>query len=70
MKITIIGAGNMGGAIARGFAAKKVFAAKDITCCDRSDATLEALKKERMAHDMCGCISTRVVTRVAKWGRL
>ena len=46
MKITIIGAGNMGGAIARGFAAKNVFAAKDITCCDRSDATLEALKKD------------------------
>ena len=46
MKITIIGAGNMGGAIARGFAAKKVFAAKDITCCDRSDATLENLKKD------------------------
>jgi len=46
MKITIIGAGNMGGAIARGFAAKKVFAAKDITCCDRSDATLETLKKD------------------------
>jgi pyrroline-5-carboxylate reductase len=46
MKITIIGAGNMGGAIARGFAAKKVFAAKDITCCDRSDATLEGLKKD------------------------
>ena len=46
MKITIIGAGNMGGAIARGFAAKNVFAAKDITCCDRSDATLDALKKD------------------------
>lgn len=43
MKITIIGAGNMGGAIARGFAAKGVFAASDITCCDRSDATLEKL---------------------------
>ena len=36
----------MGGAIARGFAAKKVFAAKDIICCDRSDATLEALCKD------------------------
>ena len=46
MKITIIGAGNMGGAIARGFAAKNVFAAKDITCCDRSDATLDGLKKD------------------------
>lgn len=46
MKITIIGAGNMGGAIARGFAARKVFAAKDITCCDRSDATLEKLVKD------------------------
>ena len=46
MKITIIGAGNMGGAIARGFAAKKVFASKDITCCDRSDATLDALQKD------------------------
>lgn len=43
MKITIIGAGNMGGAIARGFAAKQVFAASDITCCDRSDSTLEKL---------------------------
>ena len=46
MKITIIGAGNMGGAIARGFATRKVFAAKDITCCDRSDATLEKLVKD------------------------
>ncbi len=43
MKITIIGAGNMGGAIARGFAAKGVFAPADITCCDRSDLTLEKL---------------------------
>lgn len=46
MKITIIGAGNMGGAIARGFAAGKVFAAGDITCCDRCDATLEGLEKD------------------------
>ena len=46
MKITIIGAGNMGGAIARGFAAKKVFAAKDISCCDRSDGRLEGLRKD------------------------
>lgn len=45
MKITIIGAGNMGGALARGFVAGKVFAANDIICCDRCDDTLDALKK-------------------------
>ncbi len=46
MKITIIGAGNMGGAIARGFAAKNVFAASDITCCDRSENTLATLRTD------------------------
>ena len=46
MKITIIGAGNMGGALARGFVAGKVFAANDIICCDRCDDTLDALKKD------------------------
>lgn len=46
MKITIIGAGNMGGAIARGLAAGKVFAVSDITCCDRCDTTLDGLRKD------------------------
>ena len=32
MKITIIGAGNIGGAIARGLAKGHMFKASDITC--------------------------------------
>ena len=41
MKITIIGAGNIGGAIARGLAKGHMFKASDITCTAQSDATLE-----------------------------
>ena len=44
MKITIIGAGNMGGAIARGLAKGTVIPAADITVCDPSAEKLEALK--------------------------
>lgn len=44
MKITIIGAGNMGGAIARGLAKGSVFREQDITVTARSQETLDSLK--------------------------
>ena len=46
MKITIIGAGNMGGAIARGLAKGTMVAVEDITVSDLNSATTDALKKE------------------------
>lgn len=44
MKITIIGAGNIGGAIARGLAKGHIFKASDITCTAQSEATLAKIK--------------------------
>ena len=44
MKITIIGAGNIGGAIARGLAKGHMFKASDITCTAQSEATLEKMR--------------------------
>lgn len=44
MKITIIGAGNIGGAIARGLAKGHMFKASDITCTAQSDTTLEKMR--------------------------
>lgn len=44
MKITIIGAGNMGGAIARGLAKSGTFAEEAITCTARSSGTLDKLR--------------------------
>ncbi len=46
MKLTIIGGGNMGGAIARGLASGKLFKAEDITVIDINRSTLEALEKD------------------------
>lgn len=47
MKITIIGAGNMGGAIARGLAkGSKLVTASDITCTDAFHKNLDLLKAE------------------------
>ncbi|MCC8186107.1 MAG: pyrroline-5-carboxylate reductase [Bacteroides sp.] len=46
MKITIIGAGNMGGAIARGLAQGTLVNNSDITVCDLSSTKLEELNKE------------------------
>ena len=43
MKVTIIGAGNMGGAIARGLAKGNLLKASDITCTAQSAATLEKI---------------------------
>jgi pyrroline-5-carboxylate reductase len=44
MKVTIIGAGNMGGAIARGIASGKIVKPEDITCVDPSDESLEKIR--------------------------
>lgn len=45
MKITIIGGGNMGGAIAKGLASSGKFPAKDITVVDREQAKIDELKQ-------------------------
>ena len=44
MKITIIGSGNIGGAIARGLAKGSIFKASDITCTAQSQATLDKMQ--------------------------
>ncbi len=44
MKITIIGAGNMGGAIARGLASTDLFRPEDITVTAHTEATLQKIK--------------------------
>ena len=44
MKITIIGAGNMGGAIAAGLTKGTLAEAGEITCTARTQATLEKIK--------------------------
>ena len=46
MKIAIIGAGNMGGAVARGLAKGRLIATSDIYVANPSTAKLEALKSE------------------------
>ena len=45
MKIAVIGAGNMGGAIARALAVGSYFIPSDITCTARSASTLEKFDK-------------------------
>lgn len=45
MKIAIIGAGNMGGAIARGLAKGTQVKAEEIICSDHSQETLDRLKR-------------------------
>ncbi len=46
MKVTIIGAGNIGGAIARGLAQGTIFKASEITCTAKSQETLDKIKAE------------------------
>ncbi len=53
MKITIIGAGNIGGAIARGLVRGGVFNASDITCTDLMQANLDRL----LSADACFNVS-------------
>ena len=45
MRISIIGSGNIGGAIARGLPKGTMFKASDITCTAQSDETLEKMRK-------------------------
>lgn len=45
MKIAIIGAGSIGGAIARGLAKGSIFKASDITCTDKYAEALDKIKK-------------------------
>ena len=52
MKITIIGAGNMGGAIARGLAKGSFFAESEITCTAKGTATLEKLRATNPAMNL------------------
>ena len=52
MKITIIGAGNMGGAIARGLAKGSFFAENEITCTAKGTATLEKLRATNPAMNL------------------
>ena len=49
MRITIIGSGNMGGAIALGLAKGTIVNASDITCTARSEETLARLKAANAA---------------------
>ena len=46
MKLSIIGAGNMGGAIARGLKSSSLIKASDICCSDISQETLNKIKKD------------------------
>ena len=43
MKITIIGVGNIGGAIARGLSQGSIFKASDISCADMSEELLKRM---------------------------
>lgn len=52
MKITIIGGGNMGGAIARGIIVSGYIQASNVTIADQSDAVLEAFSA-------LGCVTTK-----------
>ncbi len=52
MKVTIIGAGNMGGAIACGFAKGTTLNAEDITCIDPNPGALERLRKTGLPFNL------------------
>jgi pyrroline-5-carboxylate reductase len=53
IKVTIIGTGNIGGAIARGLSQGTVVKVADITCADRSQASLDKL----LAYNPAFCVS-------------
>lgn len=52
MKITIIGSGNMGGAIAKGLSQGSIFQANDITCTAQTDETLEKMRHINEAFNL------------------
>lgn len=69
MKLTIIGAGNIGGAIARGLANGTSIKASDITCADPSSKTLEHIQAVnpsiRTSSDNCKAISKADIILIA-----
>ena len=73
MKITIIGSGNMGGAIARGLAQSPVFKASDITCTAHSEETLTRMRMANpdfiLSHNNIESVQGRdiVVIAVKPW---
>lgn len=73
MKLTIIGSGNMGGAIARGLARGTMFKASDITCTALTDETLERMRAFdpafRLTHDnaKAACDADIVLIAVKPW---
>lgn len=73
MKIAIIGAGNMGGALARGLAKGRIVPTADIYISNPSTAKLEALKSEfpeiNTATDNCAVVAAAdiVILAVKPW---
>lgn len=73
MKITVIGSGNMGGALARGLAGCGAVAPSDICCTAATEKTLLALKERfpqmRTSTDNCGAVEGAdcVVLAVKPW---
>lgn len=73
MKLTIIGAGNMGGAIAKGLSKGQLIQAKDITCTARTMQTLDGLRKVNedfhLFQDNCAAVKGAdiVVLAVKPW---
>ena len=65
MRITIIGSGNMGGAIALGLAKGTIVNASDITCTARSEETLARLKTANAALNVT--TDNRAAVRTADW---
>ena len=65
MRITIIGSGNMGGAIALGLAKGTIVKASDITCTARSEETLARLKAANAALNVT--TDNRAAVRTADW---
>ncbi len=63
MKIAIIGAGNMGGAIARGLAQGSIVSPRDITVANPSQGKLDRLKAEY--PDMCVTTDNAEAVRAA-----
>ena len=73
MKITIIGSGNMGGAIAKGLAQGSLLEAKDITCTALTDATLEKMRninaEFNLTHDNISAVKEAdiIIIAVKPW---
>ena len=73
MKITIIGSGNMGGAIAKGLSQGSIFQAGDITCTAQTDETLEKMRNINedfnLTHDNITAVreSDLVIIAVKPW---